>query len=77
MSLLSCGEDDDIIQVNHGALIDIVMEDVVHHPLECGRGVGESERHHPELVMTIPAGKRGLLFCVIGESNLPISTLKI
>lgn len=41
------GEDQDVIKVDgYLALGDQVLEDDIHHPLEHGGQVGESEEHH-------------------------------
>ncbi len=39
-------EDEDIVEVDgYFALGDQVSEDVVHHPLECGRRIGQPKEH--------------------------------
>jgi hypothetical protein len=39
--------DEDVVQVAHDVSEqDEVLEDVVHHCLECGWGVGKAEVHH-------------------------------
>ena len=39
-------EHQDVIQVDYDmALIDQLMQDMIHEGLECGRGVGQTEEH--------------------------------
>ena len=54
------GEDEDVIEVDNDADVQEVLEDVVHEPLKCGRGVGESERHHEPFEGSVSCLERGL-----------------
>ena len=40
-------EDQDIIEVHtYDAFSNQILEDVIHHHLEGGQGIGQSEKHH-------------------------------
>ncbi|KAG5729114.1 hypothetical protein E4T56_gene3167 [Termitomyces sp. T112] len=61
MFLQCFGVDEDVIKVYaHYALGDEVPEDVVHHSLEGGRAIGESEEHY-EWLKQPPVGLEGSL----------------
>jgi hypothetical protein len=45
MLSLVLGEDQDVIEVDHDAGVQEVSENVVHHCLECGRGITEAKWH--------------------------------
>ena len=54
MFLHGFGEDQDIVHVDRDNLCDDeVVEDHVHHCLECGRGVAESEEHDKAFIQAI------------------------
>jgi hypothetical protein len=41
--------DEDVVQVDHDVSgQNEVLEDVVYHHLECGRGVGKAKVHHQQ-----------------------------
>src|SRR5271163_657501 len=50
MLLNGLGEDQDVIKVHtNNTFRDQILEDVIHHSLECGRTVGETKEHHQGL----------------------------
>jgi hypothetical protein len=64
-------EDEDVVEVyaNH-AFHDEVLENVVHHRLEGGGRVGESEKHHQWLVEAAISTKRCLPLVTLFHSNI-------
>ena len=70
-------EDHNIVQIHHCCVVNVVMEDVVHHSLKCCRSVGKSKWHDMKLKMTITACKHGHFFCIISQLYLPVSTAEV
>src|SRR5258708_112013 len=55
------GVDEDIIHIAYGlAIVDEVSEDIVHHRLECCRGVTQSEEHDRWLKQPSVSSERSL-----------------
>src|ERR1700761_9355090 len=54
MFLQSFCEYQDVIQIHHNhSFGDQVIEDVVHHGLECGRAIAQSEEHDQRLEKSV------------------------
>ena len=49
--------DEYIIHIDDHTYIQEVMEDVIHHVLECSRGIGKAKRHDSILKMSISGSK--------------------
>ncbi len=72
------GEDQDIVKVDgHLALSDEVAEDVVHHPLECGRRVCEPEEHNREFKEASVGAKGGLLLISFFDPDIVVSPMNV
>jgi len=61
-----------VIYVDNHKIIKPFSKNVVHEGAKCGRCIGESKRHHQELVRTIPCATNNLLFIPFCNSNLVI-----
>src|SRR3954451_15861605 len=69
--------DQDIVEVNYNAVVEERTENIVDKTLESGRGVGEAERHHCELVMTVARAKGRLWHIFILNADLVVARAKI
>src|SRR5258706_6519619 len=55
------GVDEDIIHIAYGlTIVDEVLEDIVHHCLECHGGVTQSEEHDGWLKQPLVSSERSL-----------------
>jgi hypothetical protein len=69
--------DNDVVEIDHHAIVYKFAKDVIHHGLESSGRVGETERDGTEVKMTITTGKCGLFFGIIGKTYLPIARAKV
>jgi len=58
-------EDNNVIQVDHGATIDEFTQDIIHHALKGSGSICEAEGHYAELIVTVPTGKCSLLLGIL------------
>jgi hypothetical protein len=59
-------EDNNIMKVDyHCAAVNILAQDLIHHPLEGFGGVGKSKGHDSKLEVPVPTGKCGLFLRII------------
>ena len=70
------GDDHDVVNINNYNVIH-VCEDLVHHGLERGRGVAESEEHDSGFVGSSMANKRGFPFVTVLDPDVVVSPQKI
>ncbi|GBG85547.1 hypothetical protein CBR_g40185 [Chara braunii] len=63
-------KDEDVIKVHDDTDFEEVTKDVVHGGLECGGGIGESERHYEELVVPKPRAECGLVGVLLADTDL-------
>ncbi|GBG74392.1 hypothetical protein CBR_g18803 [Chara braunii] len=59
-----------VIEVDHDTDFEEVAEDVVHGGLECGGGVGETERHYEKLVVPEVGAEGGLVGVLLADADL-------
>ncbi len=72
------GEDQDVVKVDrHLAFGDEVMEDVVHHPLERGRGVCEPKEHDGGFEEASVCVEGSLFFIPFSDSDIVVSPTDI
>ncbi|GBG81815.1 hypothetical protein CBR_g33996 [Chara braunii] len=70
-------KDEDVIKVNGDTDFEEVTEDAVHAGLECGGGIGESERHYKELVVPEPRAKCGIVGVLLTNTDLVEATAEV
>ncbi|GBG69835.1 hypothetical protein CBR_g4663 [Chara braunii] len=70
-------KDEDVIKVHDDTDFEEVTEDVVHGGLECGGGIGESERHYEELVVPEPRAECGLVGVLLADTDLVEATAEV
>ncbi|GBG59539.1 hypothetical protein CBR_g49799 [Chara braunii] len=70
-------KDEDVIKVHDDTDFEEVTEDVVHGGLECGGGIGESERHYEELVVPEPRVECGLVGVLLADTDLVEATVEV
>ncbi|GBG88315.1 hypothetical protein CBR_g46882 [Chara braunii] len=70
-------KDEDVIKVQDDTDFEEVTEDVVHGGLECGGGIGESERHYEELVVPEPRAECGLVGVLLADTDLVEATAEV
>ena len=71
------GVDEDVVQVDHDADIQEILEDVIHELLEGGRCIGEAVMHDVELVRTVLCVERGLPLVAVGYVDKIVGTTKV
>ncbi|GBG85808.1 hypothetical protein CBR_g40618 [Chara braunii] len=67
----------DVVEVDHDTDFEEVAEDVVHGGLECGRGVGETERHYEKLVVPEAGVEGGLVGVLLADADLVEATAEV
>ena len=68
----------DVVHVDHHiALIDEVLKDVVHHHLEGGWTIGETEEHNGRLKEALIHSKGGFPFIALFDSHIVIFPMYI
>ncbi|GBG85799.1 hypothetical protein CBR_g40608 [Chara braunii] len=67
----------DVVEVDHDTDFEEVAEDVVHGGLECGGGVGETERHYKKLVVPEAGTEGGLVGVLLADADLVEATAKV
>ncbi|GBG86128.1 hypothetical protein CBR_g41031 [Chara braunii] len=67
----------DVVEVHHDTDFEEVAEDVVHGGLECGGGVGETERHYEKLVVPEAGAKGGLVGVLLADADLVEATAEV
>ncbi|GBG86112.1 hypothetical protein CBR_g41015 [Chara braunii] len=65
----------DVVEVDHDT--EEVAEDVVHGGLECGGGVGETERHYEKLVVPEAGAEGGFVGVLLADADLVEAAAKI
>src|SRR3954451_5446072 len=69
--------DQDVVEINYNAVVEERTEDVVDKALKGSRGIGEAERHHCELIMTVAHAKGRLWDIFILNADLVITRAKV
>ncbi|GBG92681.1 hypothetical protein CBR_g56711 [Chara braunii] len=67
----------DVVEVDHDTDFEEVAKDVVHGGLECGEGIGETERHYEKLVVPEAGADGGFVGVLLADTNLVESTTKV
>ena len=52
MFLHRFAEDENVVEINKYKLVYLGREDLVHKPLECGRGITKPKQHYKKLPLT-------------------------
>ncbi|GBG41970.1 hypothetical protein CBR_g75311, partial [Chara braunii] len=76
VGLEGAAKDEDVIKVHDNTDFEEVTEDVIHGGLECGGGIGESERHYKELIVPKPRAECGLMGVLLADTDLVEATAK-
>src|SRR3954469_2155273 len=77
MLLLRLGVNQNVIQIYHHKLIEILHENRVHEPREGGRCVGETEGHDRVLVQAIAGGESCFRNIFLANLDLMITTSQV
>ena len=65
------GVDEDIVHVaDEFPMADEVSEDVIHHGLECCRGVTQAEEHYSGLIQPVVGGEGSFPFITLFDLNV-------
>ncbi|GBG89033.1 hypothetical protein CBR_g48641 [Chara braunii] len=67
----------DVVEVDHDTDFEEVAEDVVHGGLECGGGVGETERHYEKLVVPEARAEGGFVGVLLADADLVEATAEV
>lgn len=70
------GIDKNVIQIYYYADIQKVLENVIHKPLERGRGIGESIMHDVEFIRAVMGVESGLPSISIGYVDQVVCTVE-
>ena len=63
--------DQDVIHIaDEFSMADVVLEDFIHHDLECGRGVAQAKEHHLQFMHPMVGGKGGFPFITFLNPNI-------
>ena len=76
VSKRSFGEDHDVINVDNYGIFH-VSKNLIHHSLEHGQGVAESEEHDSGFVGSSVADECGFPFVTFLDPNIVVSPLKV
>src|SRR3954469_14168608 len=69
--------DQDVVEINYNAVVEERTEDVIDKALEGDRGIGETEGHHCELVMTVARAKGRFGHVFILNADLVVARAKV
>ncbi|GBG84499.1 hypothetical protein CBR_g38781 [Chara braunii] len=67
----------DVVEVDHDTDFEEVVKDVVHGGLECGGGVGETERHYEKLVVPKVGAEGGFVVILLADADLVEATAEV
>ncbi|CEO95381.1 hypothetical protein PBRA_009647 [Plasmodiophora brassicae] len=67
----------DVVEVHEDEYVQVVPEQVVHEPLECGGSIGQPERHHQVLEESKRCAKRGFPFVAFPDPDLMVGRAEI
>ncbi|GBG59693.1 hypothetical protein CBR_g54798 [Chara braunii] len=67
----------DVVKVDHDTDFEEVAEDVIHGGLECGGGVGETERHYEKLVVPEAGAEGGFVGVLLADADLVEATAEV
>ena len=72
------GEDKEVVHINdESSFCNHVLEGVIHEPLKCCWGIGESEEHHGWFKEAFKRDEGGLPLVAIFEVNIVVSPADI
>ncbi|GBG70918.1 hypothetical protein CBR_g8220 [Chara braunii] len=77
VGLEGVAKDEDVIKVHKDIDFEEGPKDVVHGGQECGGGIGESERHYEELVVTEMRADCGLVGVLLADTDLVEATAEV
>ena len=63
----------DVIKKDQNKSSEERLLNLIHEGLECGRSIGETERHHQELIMPLMSSESCLLYIIFLHPNLMIA----
>jgi len=66
-----------VIQENQNKFPEEWLQDLIHKTLECGRSVGQTKRHDPELILSLMGLEGSLVLIFLQHSNLMVAYLHI
>src|SRR3954469_14490804 len=69
--------DQDVVEINYNVVVEERTEDIIDKALEGGRGIGEAEGHHCELVMTVACAEGRLWHVFILNTDLVVTRAKV
>ena len=67
----------DVVQLHDYRDVNHIGEDIIHEPLESGRGVHEPFGHHEPLERPVLGPERGFPFVAIGDMDEVISVSQV
>ena len=71
-------EDQDVVEVHtYDTFLNQILEDVIHHCLEGGRGIGQSEKHHQGFEKSPICTKSHLPLIVVFHTHIIVSPMNI
>ena len=71
-------EDQDIVEVHtYNTFSNQILEDVIHHHLEGGRGIGQSKKHHQGFEKSLICTKSCLPLITIFHTHIIVSPTNI
>src|ERR1700722_7565645 len=72
------GEDQDVVQVDSDLVVDDkILEDFVHHGLECCGGIGEAEKHNKRFKQSSGGSESGFPLITFLNADVVVSPLNI
>jgi hypothetical protein len=77
MLFLTLRKDQDVINEDHGKLVQLLHKNQVHQVHEVSGGIGQSKRHHQILVKTISSGESSLWGIFFTDLDLMIARMKV
>jgi hypothetical protein len=66
-------EDEDVVEIHDGKVVQEVAEHVIHQVLKRGRRIGQPEWHHPIFVVAIAGTESSLPFFSFGDAYEVVS----
>ena len=70
-------EDYNVVKVYYDEFFQLVREDLIHQPLECGRRIAQPKRHDKKLKMAAVSMKSCLLYRRLFHRNLVVARCEV
>jgi hypothetical protein len=69
--------DQDVVYIDYDDFIEYVFQDMIYHIMKGSRSVGEADRHHHQLMKTVPAIKGSFSFILFFYTDQMVAIVPV